>query len=198
MSEQTKASLMAAASKLFASRSYENTSVSDIAAGAGVTKGAFYHHYASKEDLLLSIQDGALDEVIRESERIFTLLLPAADELAQLIRAHLRVVSKHRDALFTTVSERRSLEPEKWSLIRSKRDRVESMMVGCIARGQKSGQFKSTGDPVLAAYGILGMSYWTLVWFRSDRGGWSVEEIAEQFATLALQGLVQPALDARP
>jgi hypothetical protein len=92
-----------------------------------------------------------------------------------------------------TVTERKSLEPEKWSLIRSKRDRIESMIVGCISRGRKSGQFNLDGDPFLLAYGILGMCYWSNVWFRSDRGGWSIDDIAEQFSKLALQGLVNVA-----
>lgn len=189
MSEQTKASLMAAASKLFATRSYENTSVSDIAAAAGVTKGAFYHHYASKEDLLLNIQEGALDQVISAAEEVFALQLPAAEELARLIHIQLEVIAEHRDALVTTVSERRSLEPEKWSVIRSKRDLIESMMVGCIVRGQKSGRFDKSGDPTMLAYGILGMCYWSIVWFRSDRGGWSINDIGKQFTSLALVGL---------
>jgi AcrR family transcriptional regulator len=189
MTEQTKAKLVAAASRLFASHSYENTSVTDISAAAGVTKGAFYHHYTSKEDLLLHIQETALDQAIGAAEAVFALQLPATEELTRLIRIQLEVVAEHRDALVTTVSERRSLEPEKWSLIRSKRDLIESMMVGCILRGQKSAQFGRNGDPKMLAYGILGMCYWSIVWFRSDRGGWSIEDIAAQFASLALVGL---------
>jgi AcrR family transcriptional regulator len=193
MTEQTKAKLVAAASRLFATRSYENTSVTDISAAAGVTKGAFYHHYTSKEDLLLYIQETALDQVISSSEAVFAMQLPAAEELTKLIRIQLEVIAEHRDALVTTVSERRSLEPEKWSLIRSKRDLIESMMVGCILRGRKSAQFSRNGDPKMLAYGILGMCYWSIVWFRPDRGGWSIEEIAAQFAALALVGLREDA-----
>jgi AcrR family transcriptional regulator len=190
MSEQTKASLMAAASKLFATRSYEHTSISDISAAAGVTKGAFYHHYVNKEDLLIAIQERALDQVIEDSEQLFVQQLPAEKELTGLIRIQLKVLVEHRDALITTVSERRTLNPERWSLIRSKRDRIESMIVGCIARGQKSSQFRLEGDPALLAYGVLGMCYWSNVWFRSDRGGWSIDDIAAHFASLALSGLI--------
>lgn len=80
-------------------------------------------------------------------------------------------------------------------LIRSKRDLIESIMVGCILRGQKSGQFGKGGDPKMLAYGILAMCYWSIVWFRSDRGGWSIDDVAKQFTSLALSGLSEPRPD---
>ncbi len=194
MFEQTRAGLIAAATKLFVTRSYDTTSVSDIATAAGVTKGAFYHHFASKEDLLLTTQEQALDQVIARSEEVFAQNLPAAEELTALVCIQMQVLATYRNGLIISVTERRSLEPEKWSLIRSKRDRIESMIVGCITRGQKSGQFRSRGDPMLLAYGILGMCYWSNIWFRPDRGGWSLEDVGAEFARLALDGLMGPAL----
>jgi AcrR family transcriptional regulator len=38
---------------LFAQQSYNATSMRDIARAAGFTPAAFYHHYASKEAILL-------------------------------------------------------------------------------------------------------------------------------------------------
>lgn len=45
----TIAAIEASARKLFATAGFENTSIDEIAAHAGVTKGAFYHHFDSKE-----------------------------------------------------------------------------------------------------------------------------------------------------
>lgn len=44
--------ILACASTLFFQKGYEGTSISDIVAAAGVTKGAFYHHFASKAEIL--------------------------------------------------------------------------------------------------------------------------------------------------
>jgi AcrR family transcriptional regulator len=41
-----------AAGQLFAERGYERTTISEVIALAGVSKGGFYHHFASKDDLL--------------------------------------------------------------------------------------------------------------------------------------------------
>ena len=47
------AELLDAALDVFAERGYRNTRIDDVADAAGVTKGAVYHYFATKEDLLL-------------------------------------------------------------------------------------------------------------------------------------------------
>jgi len=49
-----------AAVELFAAQGYANTSVQQIVEAAGVTKGAMYHYFESKDDLLFGIYDRLL------------------------------------------------------------------------------------------------------------------------------------------
>lgn len=49
--------LLDAAQHLFATRSYDATSISQIIATVGVSKGAFYHHFAAKEDLITALAE---------------------------------------------------------------------------------------------------------------------------------------------
>ncbi|MYS70332.1 transcriptional regulator CprB, partial [Streptomyces sp. SID5926] len=53
--EQTRATIIGAAADLFDRRGYESTTLSEIVAHAGVTKGALYFHFAAKEDLAHAI-----------------------------------------------------------------------------------------------------------------------------------------------
>lgn len=48
-SRQTRRSILDAAEKLFFSQGYANTTVDDICTAAGITKGAFYHHFKNKD-----------------------------------------------------------------------------------------------------------------------------------------------------
>ncbi|MBE1443067.1 TetR/AcrR family transcriptional regulator [Paenibacillus sp. OAS669] len=50
-----KLQIVQSAIKLFGERDYHTTSIQDIASLAGVSKGAFYLHFHSKEELLISI-----------------------------------------------------------------------------------------------------------------------------------------------
>lgn len=47
-----RSELLDCAQALFFERGYERTTISDILERAGVSKGGFYHHFASKEELL--------------------------------------------------------------------------------------------------------------------------------------------------
>lgn len=63
-SEETRARILEAAAAAFAESGFDATSVSQICRAAGVTKGAFYHHYGSKKDVFLELLNrwlGGLD-----------------------------------------------------------------------------------------------------------------------------------------
>ena len=55
MAEGTKERILEAALELFAEKGYLGTSMSDIAGQLGITKGALYKHYASKQEILDSV-----------------------------------------------------------------------------------------------------------------------------------------------
>ena len=54
---ETKKAILASAKRLIARRGYENTSLSDIAKYASVTRGAVYWHFENKEELLIALLD---------------------------------------------------------------------------------------------------------------------------------------------
>jgi len=56
-SEATKAALLDQATALFAERGYAGTSLEDVASASQVTRGAVYHHFASKQALFEAVLD---------------------------------------------------------------------------------------------------------------------------------------------
>jgi len=59
-SEETRARILDAAVRRFAIAGYDAASVDDICAEAGVSKGAFYHHYPTKQAVFLALMQGWL------------------------------------------------------------------------------------------------------------------------------------------
>jgi AcrR family transcriptional regulator len=53
--EETQAKILDAAEGIFSEQGFEKTQLEEVAARAGFTRGAIYAHYASKEDLFLSL-----------------------------------------------------------------------------------------------------------------------------------------------
>lgn len=62
--EERKAQIIQTALELFAQRGYENATVNHIIEAAGISKGGFYHHYASKEELLEDVAGAFVGEVL--------------------------------------------------------------------------------------------------------------------------------------
>jgi len=61
--EETRTRLLEAAAGCFAQHGYDAASVSEICRRAEVSKGAFYHHFASKQELFLELLDAWLSEL---------------------------------------------------------------------------------------------------------------------------------------
>lgn len=57
-----KEKLMKAAIALFKKKNYKDVSINQICERCGVTKGSFYHHFSSKEDLLIGYYDSLLKQ----------------------------------------------------------------------------------------------------------------------------------------
>ena len=80
-SETTRAALMGAARRLFTEKGYASTNREEIAAGAGVTRGALYHHFASKEALFRAVVEELEEEM---TANVATVAMQGADAAAEL------------------------------------------------------------------------------------------------------------------
>lgn len=76
--------LIDCAQALFLTKGYEGTTVADIIARAGVSKGGFYHHFLSKEDLLDALIARMTRQAIADAEDV--LGDPSLDALTKLNR----------------------------------------------------------------------------------------------------------------
>ena len=59
--EETVKNILSTALELFKSKGYEQTSVLDIVQRMGVSRGSFYHHFKSKEEVLYALLEGRED-----------------------------------------------------------------------------------------------------------------------------------------
>ena len=64
---QTKDKILDAALRVFAERGYRETSIDEIAARAGVTKGAVYYWFEDKDDLVLDLHHRVFERLAAEA-----------------------------------------------------------------------------------------------------------------------------------
>ncbi|MFA3919851.1 TetR/AcrR family transcriptional regulator [Ruegeria hyattellae] len=64
--EERRAQLLGCAQMLFFSKGFEDTTIQDVLDLAGVSKGGFYHHFKSKDELLFGVLDGMAEGVFAQ------------------------------------------------------------------------------------------------------------------------------------
>lgn len=142
--EVRRKELLDVAAALFFERGYERTTISDIMEKAGVSKGGFYHHFSSKEELLEAL--GA--RLARESVARFKDVLeePGWDALTRLKAFFERArLIKMEDAPRLRASFEALLKPENIVLHHRINAAVTPVMAPLLARiiaqGKAEGQF---------------------------------------------------------
>lgn len=88
-SEATIAAILKAARKRFAARGFDATSIDDIAAEAGVAKGAVYHHFRSKEEIFMKVLENVQAELAATPPPGLAKISDPLEQIAAAIHAYL-------------------------------------------------------------------------------------------------------------
>jgi len=200
--ERTRAEIIEVAAAAFAAGGYDGVSMNDLVRASGLTKGAFYFHFASKDDLALAtfrakqaeliakLAAGADDaaEAPSAAARLRDLLL----RRAALLRADpsLRVVSR----LGSDLNVRFGPGSEYASFL----DLAHRLIVDLVTEGQRSAELRADLDPAAAARAIfawiVGLDTVSLL----TSGGDDLEARSAEVLDLLLHGLLATSPPRRP
>jgi TetR/AcrR family fatty acid metabolism transcriptional regulator len=89
--------ILRAATQVFARNGYFNSKVADIAKAAGVADGTVYLYFKSKEEILHSIFDAAMEEAIQEGRKELEAISDPREKLRRIARLHLERLGSDRD-----------------------------------------------------------------------------------------------------
>ncbi|MDF4249694.1 TetR/AcrR family transcriptional regulator [Streptomyces sp. WMMB303] len=180
--------LLAAATRLFAEQGYDRTSVQEIVEAAGVTKGALYHYFGSKDDLLHEIYGRLLR---LQQERLDLLADRAAPVEERLREAAADVVVTTIDNLDDAMIFFRSmhqLSPEKQKQVRAERRRYHERFRALIEEGRRSGVFSDATPADLVVDYHFGSVHHLSSWYRPG-GRLTPQAVADHLADLLLRAL---------
>lgn len=180
--------LVDVATRLFAEKGFESTSVQEIVEAAGVTKGALYHYFASKDDLLHEVYGRLLR---MQTERLEAVAAGEGPLSARLHAAAADVVATTIDNLDDTVVFSRSmhlLPPDRQAAVRAERRRYHERFRDLVADGQRSGAFAADVPPDLVVDYFFGAVHHLPTWYRGD-GPLDGATIGRHYADLLLASL---------
>lgn len=187
----TRERLIDEALQLFLRNGYRETSVQQIVAAAQVTKGAFYHYFTSKENIILLAHQEYMENVLGTLRAIAEEPVDPAERLRLAIKRMVEGVASHRAQLALFLEQRRMLRGPRFKAVKQLRDEYEVEFIRLVEEGLEAGQYRADFDPRTVTLGIMGMLTWSYQWMRAD----SPEAVAAVGANLA--GMVVDGLLAR-
>lgn len=118
--EATRAALISAGRRLFGEHGFAATSIEDLASAAGVTRGALYHHFESKEDLFAAVFEQVEVELMAAAHRGGLAGSDAWDRLRRGCRAFLEACRDRAVQRIALLDAPAALGMERWRAIEEK------------------------------------------------------------------------------
>lgn len=180
--------LLAASLRLFARQGVESTSVQEIVAAAGVTKGAMYHYFSSKDDLLYEIYHRLLS---MQTERL-TAIADGPGTAEQRVHAAaadvvLSTLTSIDEAIVAIRSIHMLPQPQRGQ-VRAERRRYHERFREMVEEGQREGAFRKDVPADLAVHYFFGSVNQLGAWYHRD-GELNGQQIAEHYAQMFMTAL---------
>jgi len=175
--------ILRAAIKVFASRGFFQSKVADVAQAAGVADGTVYLYFKSKDDLLISIFNETMDDVIAKSRGELQKIEDPVERLRKIASLHLAWLGHDRQlAVVFQVELRQSTKfMEEFSTTRLAE--YFELIREVIVDGQAKGIFRKEVQPQVATKVFFGaLDEMVTNWILSRK-------------RYALETMVRPVLD---
>ena len=188
--QSTKKKIVSAAWKLFYEQGYNGTTIDDIVAESGTSKGSFYHYFNGKDDLLSSLAY-LFDEKYEELEEIMPEDMPSTEKMLFLNKELFRMIddSISIDLLTQLLSSQLITKNEKSLLDRNRT--YFRLLRSIVISEQKNGEIsdENSANDIVKAYALYerAMLYdWCLC-----NGEYSLSDYSAKMLPMFLNGYLK-------
>ena len=169
-----------AALGVFARHGYHGASIRMIAEAAGLSVPGLYHHYKSKQAILVAVVDSAMVEMLEHTSAAAEDAgdSPAA-RFSNVVECLARFHMARRDHAFVASTEMRSMNPDVRAHHISQRDAQQAMIEDTIRAGVDAGEFTCL-YPEDTARAIASLCVSIASWYRPD-GPLSADDVVARY-----------------
>ena len=168
--------LIEAAARLFHQQGYERTSVRQLAEAVGILSGSVFHHFDSKEDILLAVMSTTIDTMTRRLGEAARSASGTRERLLALIRTELDLLhGKTRHGVAVIFFQWNSLGTASQKRLLSMREEYENIWLETLQDARAECGLQA--DPFIARRLLTGANGWTIYWYHPD-GPLSLDELA--------------------
>ena len=187
-SEETRARILEAALRRFAVQGYNAASIDQICTEAGVSKGAFYHHFPSKQAIFLELLNGWLETINAGFEAVRQGTVP--ETLMAMTGTLPAIFASAGDQLpmFLEFWLQASREEHIWEATIAPYRQYRDYFTELVQQGIQEGTLAPT-DPRIAAQMIVSLAVGLLLQGLIDPHGADWEQVGRESIQVILKGL---------
>jgi len=187
--------IMSAARAAFAANSYHETSIAEIAAGAGVAEGTIYKFFDSKRTLLHAILCDWYHGMLQQNSEKLAGVKGTRARLHVIIWQHLSLIKRDPDLCRVFYAEVRSHAEYPTTELFRLNKQVTGLLITVLEDGIRDGDVRPDIDRRLVRDVIFGGIEHRVSRFLAGRGELDVEHLADALTELAIGGISQPRKD---
>lgn len=193
--QQRRAQILEAAMVCFARQGYRATSMDDVVRESGLSVGAIYSYFPSKEDLFLAISDERSEQTLEYLNDVFHQPGPMGDKCREAVDYFFRLLS---DELLTLarVSVEFLSEAGKSDRVKERQQRrletLRQFYRWLLTEGQREGEVRDDVDVDAAAELMLALNQGILLLSAAGLRHESLEALKPAYLSLLNTGLSSP------
>lgn len=187
--------ILLAATQVFADKGFFHARVSDVAKAAKVADGTIYLYFRDKDDILISLFEDRMDEILNRFRIAIASCIGPVEQLRALIRAHGSMVQEEPKLAQVIQVELRQSNRFMKEYTPVKFGELLRMIENLVRAGIEQGVFRNSLHPGVAKRAVYGaMDEVALHWVTgNDR--YDVAETYEQLAEILIGGLCATCLE---
>ena len=184
--EQKREAVLRAAVRAFNAKSFEATSLDEVAATLGISKPTIYHYLGNKEQVLVECVTRGLEMLQAAAREAQAESGSGLERLRRFLRRYAEInMDDFGRCVIRTNDE--ALSPEGRRRFRALKSEIDRAMRTLIAEGVDDGSIAPV-DVRIAAFTLAGALNWPARWHQGD-GAMSPGEIASVMVDLLVSGI---------
>ena len=184
--------IMEAALRIFAQKTFQEATISEISKVSGVSEATIYEYFGTKEDLLFAIPEKITNDTLAESQLVLTFMKDVESRMRAILLSYIQLYQNnpHYSALvlLQLMSNKRFRQTAAHELIR----RSAHGLLDCIRDGIADGTFRKDADAYLVRSMLMGtIEHLFIHWHMQGmpKREKNIMDIFDPFLELVLSGI---------
>jgi AcrR family transcriptional regulator len=179
---------------LFAVKGFDATSVQDVVEAVGLTKGAFYYYFDSKDQLLYEMHRRVISHQLSSAGEILAATDDPREALRALVIDLIDSIDRYHDEVTIVLREHHRFPAHDLPKVEADRLRYQDLLTSVITEGQRRGAIRSDISAELLTRALLGICTGAKDWYLGS--DWTeTGDVGPSMALIFLEGIVLRAGD---